>query len=205
MIYYVKALFWKTELKKIIMYDVFPRKLIPWSIPYSIDPFHPDITERSFYSDLLILRFFLNFPIAIEQLNTVCKLVDSLCSVIILLKLFSMLFPFYGWIIMSNNSAHEIMIPLNRRGRRDNQENEDRLSELPKGVLIHILSFLNIKQAIKTCFLSPRWNSLWKFIPKLILHSSNFPLRSILPFLCQDFDASWYLDSIACSRSSLSW
>ncbi|XP_045826035.1 F-box protein At4g22280-like [Trifolium pratense] len=69
--------------------------------------------------------------------------------------------------------AHEKMIPPdNKRGRRDN--NEDRLSDLPDCVLLHILSFLNSKHAVQTCVLSPRWKHLWKCIPTLILHSSEF-------------------------------
>ncbi|CAJ2678306.1 unnamed protein product [Trifolium pratense] len=69
--------------------------------------------------------------------------------------------------------AHEKMIPPdNKRGRRDS--NEDRLSDLPDCVLLHILSFLNSKHAVQTCVLSPRWKLLWKCIPTLILHSSEF-------------------------------
>ncbi|XP_045826034.1 putative F-box/FBD/LRR-repeat protein At1g78760 [Trifolium pratense] len=72
--------------------------------------------------------------------------------------------------------AHEKMIPPdNKRGRHDNnEENEDRLSDLPDCVLLHILSFLNSKHAVQTCVLSPKWKHLWKCIPTLILHSSEF-------------------------------
>jgi hypothetical protein len=66
--------------------------------------------------------------------------------------------------------------PDSKRGRHDNnnEENEDRLSDLPDCVLLHILSFLNSKHAVQTCVLSPRWKHLWKCIPALILHSSEF-------------------------------
>jgi hypothetical protein len=65
--------------------------------------------------------------------------------------------------------------PDNKRVRHDNhEENEDRLSDLPDGVLLHILSFLNSKHAVQTCVLSPRWKNLWKHIPTLTLHSSEF-------------------------------
>ncbi|KEH34263.1 cytochrome C biogenesis protein ccsA [Medicago truncatula] len=54
-------------------------------------------------------------------------------------------------------------------------ENEDRLSDLPDNVLLHILSFLNTKYAVQTCILSTRWKNLWKHIPTLILHCLEFP------------------------------
>jgi hypothetical protein len=66
--------------------------------------------------------------------------------------------------------------PDSKRGRHDNnnEENEDRLSDLPDCVLLHILSFLNSKHAVQTCVLSPRWKHIWKCIPALRLHSSEF-------------------------------
>jgi hypothetical protein len=45
------------------------------------------------------------------------------------------------------------------------------LSDFPD---FHNLSFLNSKHAVQTCVLSPRWKHLWKHIPTLILHSSEF-------------------------------
>ncbi|PNY06506.1 F-box family protein [Trifolium pratense] len=64
-----------------------------------------------------------------------------------------------------------------RKNEDENDEsegNEDRLSDLPDGVLLHILSFLNTKHVVRTCVLSKRWKHLWKRIPTLILHSSRF-------------------------------
>ncbi|PNY07600.1 F-box/LRR-repeat protein [Trifolium pratense] len=51
---------------------------------------------------------------------------------------------------------------------------EDKLSDLPNCILVHILSFLNIKDAVRTCILSKRWKHIWKYIPTLTLHYSNF-------------------------------
>jgi hypothetical protein len=56
----------------------------------------------------------------------------------------------------------------------ESEENEDKLSDLPECVILHILSFLDSKHAVQTCVLSTRWKHLWKRIPTLILHSSNF-------------------------------
>ncbi|XP_057425344.1 F-box/LRR-repeat protein At4g14103-like [Lotus japonicus] len=74
----------------------------------------------------------------------------------------------------------EMLIPPNaKRGREsesesENEENKDRLSDLPDCVLLHILSFVNAKYAVQTCTLSTRWKDLWKRLPSLILHSSDF-------------------------------
>ncbi|MCH83656.1 F-box family protein [Trifolium medium] len=74
-----------------------------------------------------------------------------------------------------SNSANELMIlPSTKRRRRDS-DNQDRSSDLPDDVILHILSFLNTKEAVQTCLLlSPRWKCLWKTIFPLILHSSDF-------------------------------
>jgi hypothetical protein len=53
-------------------------------------------------------------------------------------------------------------------------EKEDRLSDLPDCILLHVLSFLNAKYAVQTCILSKRWNNLWKLLPTLRLSSSYF-------------------------------
>ncbi|KAL8489628.1 hypothetical protein ACS0TY_025511 [Phlomoides rotata] len=43
----------------------------------------------------------------------------------------------------------------------------DRFGELPDSLLIHILSFLNVKEAAITSVLSKRWESLWAELPRL--------------------------------------
>ncbi|KAL5054436.1 hypothetical protein RYX36_035118 [Vicia faba] len=50
----------------------------------------------------------------------------------------------------------------------------DKLSDLSDSILIHILSFLNTKDSVQTSILSKRWNHVWKYIPILTLHSSDF-------------------------------
>ncbi|PON84268.1 F-box domain containing protein [Trema orientale] len=49
----------------------------------------------------------------------------------------------------------------------DKIEAVDRISSLPEFVLNHILSFLHIKDAARTCVLSKRWNCIWCSFPRL--------------------------------------
>ncbi|AES82311.1 F-box/RNI superfamily protein [Medicago truncatula] len=50
---------------------------------------------------------------------------------------------------------------MNKRGRRRHNLHyeEDRLSDLPDCVLLHIMSFLKTKCAVQTCILSKRWKN----------------------------------------------
>ncbi|XP_059312813.1 putative F-box protein At1g49610 isoform X1 [Lycium ferocissimum] len=43
----------------------------------------------------------------------------------------------------------------------------DRLSELPEWILLHILSFLTMKDVVRTAILSKRWRHLWTIIQEL--------------------------------------
>ncbi|XP_057440207.1 F-box protein At4g22280-like [Lotus japonicus] len=77
-----------------------------------------------------------------------------------------------------SNSMDEMLIPPDaKRGRKTEAEiedNIDRLSDLHDCILLHILSFLKAKYAVRTCMLSKRWKNLWKCLPSLTLHSSDF-------------------------------
>ncbi|GAU29472.1 hypothetical protein TSUD_65070 [Trifolium subterraneum] len=83
-----------------------------------------------------------------------------------------------------NDSNEESMVLEKMKKRKQcddqNQENyenvgsEDRLSDLPDGVILHILSFLNTKHVVRTCVLSKRWKYLWKRVPTLMLYASRF-------------------------------
>ncbi|MFS7946259.1 putative F-box domain, leucine-rich repeat domain superfamily, F-box-like domain superfamily [Helianthus anomalus] len=51
----------------------------------------------------------------------------------------------------------------------------DRLSVLPDDLILKILSFVDLKDAIRTSVLSPRWRSVWTWIPCLSFSSQDFP------------------------------
>ncbi|KAI0495187.1 hypothetical protein KFK09_025337 [Dendrobium nobile] len=54
----------------------------------------------------------------------------------------------------------------------DREESFDRLSELPDALLLYILSFLYVDDAISTGLLSRRWRNLWKWMDCL-----DFPMQ----------------------------
>jgi hypothetical protein len=55
--------------------------------------------------------------------------------------------------------------------------NKDMISNLPDNVLIHILSFLSTKNAIKTSILSTKWRHLWTYLSVFDFRIS-YPFRS---------------------------
>ncbi|RAL37896.1 hypothetical protein DM860_000590 [Cuscuta australis] len=62
------------------------------------------------------------------------------------------------------------------------------LCDLPDEILIHILSFLRMKEAVKTTVLSKRWKNLWAFIPDLHVSQREFPERPLfLDFVIRAF------------------
>jgi hypothetical protein len=95
------------------------------------------------------------------------------------------------WRISDSNEESVILEKIKRRRQCDNQteqndENEvceDKLSDLPDGVLLHILSFLNTKHVVRTCVLSTRWKHLWKRTPALTLYASRFSISKQFPII----------------------
>ena len=57
--------------------------------------------------------------------------------------------------------------------QRTTEEERDRLSELPDFVLLHIMNFIDTKDALRTCILSKRWKDLWKHLTTLSFYQSS--------------------------------
>ncbi|KAJ4796262.1 F-box/RNI-like superfamily protein [Rhynchospora pubera] len=72
------------------------------------------------------------------------------------------------------------MEPPNKKTRSNGEltlslsRNSPDLSTLPDNVLIHILSFMDPKEAVQTCILSKRWRNLWTCVPSLNFDKSGF-------------------------------
>ncbi|XP_057425993.1 F-box/LRR-repeat protein At3g26922-like [Lotus japonicus] len=85
-----------------------------------------------------------------------------------------------------NEDSTDSTVEKAKRGRHSEGESEseskvnnDRLSDLPDCVLLHILSFVKARNAVQTCILSTRWKDLWKSLPSLILLSPDFSTLKI--------------------------
>ncbi|XP_028806308.1 putative FBD-associated F-box protein At3g50710 [Neltuma alba] len=63
--------------------------------------------------------------------------------------------------------------------KRNRREEVDRISGLPNSVLLRILSFLPVKEAVATSLLSKKWKRLWLSLPTLDLNRVYF---GTLPF-----------------------
>jgi hypothetical protein len=72
------------------------------------------------------------------------------------------------------DSNSKVPIKTMKRKRQNDDDKDDRLSDLSDCVLLRILSLLNAKQAVQTCILSTRWKNLWKHLSNLSLNSSYF-------------------------------
>ncbi|KAF7121369.1 hypothetical protein RHSIM_Rhsim13G0171700 [Rhododendron simsii] len=76
---------------------------------------------------------------------------------------------------------------LRRRGGRIRKPAVDVISALPDALILHVLSFLPIEDAIKTQVLSKRWLRLWTYIPSLVFlresDSSDTSVRDFVTFV----------------------
>lgn len=50
----------------------------------------------------------------------------------------------------------------------------DRLSALPDGLLLAIMSFLKARQVVQTCVLATRWRNLWRSVRCLDVDHDEF-------------------------------
>uniref|UniRef100_A0A0D9V7Y7 F-box domain-containing protein n=1 Tax=Leersia perrieri TaxID=77586 RepID=A0A0D9V7Y7_9ORYZ len=74
----------------------------------------------------------------------------------------------------------EVDLP-SKRGRvmaPENTVSRDFLSVLPKGIIHHIMSFLDVCQVVWMCVLSQRWRNLWRFVPCVNANFNEFNTSS---------------------------
>jgi len=68
--------------------------------------------------------------------------------------------------------------------RKRRRYEQDRIIDLSDCVLLHTLSFLNVKEAVQTCILSKKWINLWKTLSTLTLSTVQFStLQSFRQFI----------------------
>ncbi|XP_061344863.1 putative FBD-associated F-box protein At5g22720 [Gastrolobium bilobum] len=65
-------------------------------------------------------------------------------------------------------------IKTKKKKKKKRKVKEDRLSNLPDEIILHILSFSDAKTAVQTSVLSKRWRSLWTSLPVVNFLDSSF-------------------------------
>jgi hypothetical protein len=73
-------------------------------------------------------------------------------------------------------------MPPHKRPRNEQEtpaESEvDRISDLPEGVLHHLLSLMPAHDAVRTCVLGQRWHQLWRSAPAISFTTFDRFIRS---------------------------
>ncbi|TKY45156.1 F-box/FBD/LRR-repeat protein [Spatholobus suberectus] len=82
-----------------------------------------------------------------------------------------------------NETEEKLVEQTLRLSIRNREEDRDRISELPNGVLLHIMEFMKAEDAVKTCVLSKRWENLWKGLATLKLYSWRSSVPNYNKFL----------------------
>ncbi|TVU16831.1 hypothetical protein EJB05_36986, partial [Eragrostis curvula] len=78
------------------------------------------------------------------------------------------------WTIMADTRLLFDKMPLSREGKKDKKQHESSgFDELPDGVLEHILGFLPVEEAVRTCVLARRWRHRWKSAAALRILSTG--------------------------------
>jgi len=84
--------------------------------------------------------------------------------------------PFFS----SSMAAEETMVELKPQPNKkqktggEREDERDLLSLLPDDVLLHIMHFMDTDTAVRTSFLSKRWNNLWKCLKTLCFRRRDF-------------------------------
>ncbi|KAF0905711.1 hypothetical protein E2562_008789 [Oryza meyeriana var. granulata] len=73
---------------------------------------------------------------------------------------------------MEESPAKRVRITAPAQG-----DDEDWFGAVPNDVILHIMSFLTTRQAVRTCVLSRRWLNLWRSVPCIQADISEFQRR----------------------------
>ncbi|KAL2998876.1 hypothetical protein AAZX31_09G127400 [Glycine max] len=70
-------------------------------------------------------------------------------------------------------SEEKLVVKMNE-GLNLSKDDRDKISEMPDNILLHMMNFMDTREAVQTCVLSKRWNNLWKRLTSLLFNSSKF-------------------------------
>ncbi|RZC46405.1 hypothetical protein C5167_039356 [Papaver somniferum] len=75
-----------------------------------------------------------------------------------------------------------------KRLKENHEGDQDRISALPESILHHILSFLELKQAIKSSILSSKWRYVWTSLPFLYFDFGLFETKNLKQSKAKSFE-----------------
>ncbi|KAM3317805.1 hypothetical protein ACQJBY_035491 [Aegilops geniculata] len=69
---------------------------------------------------------------------------------------------------------------INKRKKLAQESCNFGISDLPDDMLEHIVSFLSLNEAVRTCVLSKNWSYIWKFVPALRISDTVDKCNSLI-------------------------
>ncbi|KAF7081978.1 hypothetical protein CFC21_085869 [Triticum aestivum] len=69
---------------------------------------------------------------------------------------------------------------INKRKKLAQESCNFGISDLPDDMLEHIVSFLSLNEAVRTCVLSKNWSYIWKFVPTLHISDTVDKCNSLI-------------------------
>uniref|UniRef100_A0A5B6ZIL3 Putative F-box domain, cyclin-like protein n=1 Tax=Davidia involucrata TaxID=16924 RepID=A0A5B6ZIL3_DAVIN len=80
-----------------------------------------------------------------------------------------------GGVGFSEREKKMVRMKVRNRAEEEEEQPEDRLSNLPDSLIHYIFSFMDTKFVAQTCVLSTRFKHLWTSVPNLNFQSCYFP------------------------------
>ncbi|KAG5133903.1 hypothetical protein JHK82_025091 [Glycine max] len=90
---------------------------------------------------------------------------------------------------LERKESQEKLVVKMKEGLNLSKDDRDKISELPDNILLHMMNFMDTREAVQTCVLSNRWNNLWKRLTEYMFadvenleHYAKYLNQSLITF-----------------------